>query len=85
MFKRSSEYFGGPQTGNELPVLAYFAGTGGLTYKPDTDCSSFQVPRPDPMTNVASQNPPKDRLMAAGQNKRAPTPYRVKPSMKVAL
>jgi hypothetical protein len=37
MFKRSSEYLGGPQTGNELSVLTYFAGTGGLTYQLDTD------------------------------------------------
>jgi hypothetical protein len=37
------------------------------------------------ITKVAPQNPPKDLLTAAGQNNRAPTPYKVKPNMKVAL
>lgn len=42
-------------------------------------------PSPDPMTNVAAQKPPKDRLRPAGHMQSAPIPYRVSPKIKTAL
>lgn len=42
-------------------------------------------PRPEPMTNVAPQNPPKDWFNPAGHIHSAPMPYSVSPKMKTVL